>query len=380
MTTPGYDALGHPSPAAVGRGHFVAQYLKNLTRAQVDAYHAAGVHVVLVWETTGQRSLSGYAAGVLDGKAALAAMILLGAPPTVACYFAEDDFNVTAAQAPTVVAYMRGVASVLGRARTGFYGGLLAVRAVQAAGITAYEWQTYAWSGGQWAPSTELQQYLNGQTLAGTGVDYDRATVPAYGAWLAPTPVSSVVPVTPKPGASLMPVIIRQTSTGRCDLLDGGSMEHIAAPPQYNALAAAGVPVRDVDDATFAALLANFPPLQTRILAALSQPVIGDEDTGKPGISVLVALARGMSQSRKARVLSGRTAAWLGIRTDVPIGPPTSEDPTMLDPGNAEVLIGSIVAALQPVLAAGANPQDVADAVLAGMRAHPQTLTLAPAP
>ena len=191
--TQGYDALGHPAPAAVGKGRFVAQYLKNLNRALVDAYHAAGVTVVLVYETTGQRSLGGRGAGIADGRAALTLASALGAPTDTAIYFAEDDFDVTTAeQLASVVAYMLGVKSVLG-VRTGFYGGIRPVAAVAQAGAASYLWQTYAWSGGQWDPRAVLEQYLNGQTLAGTGVDFDRA-VKAFGGWAPPAPAHAAPP------------------------------------------------------------------------------------------------------------------------------------------------------------------------------------------
>jgi hypothetical protein len=181
----------------VGRGHFVAQYLKDLTPALVTAYHSAGVTVVLISETTGQRSLGGRAAGIVDARIAAHQADVLGAPGDTAIYFAEDDFDVTAQQVAQVVAYMLGVKSVLG-SRTGFYGGIRPLAAVAQAGAASYLWQTYAWSGGRWDPRAALEQYLNGQLLAGTGVDLDRA-VNAFGGWAPPAPRPVVHPPVAKP-------------------------------------------------------------------------------------------------------------------------------------------------------------------------------------
>lgn len=181
----GVDALGNPNPAALVKAgkHFVCQYFKNLTRSQVDAYLAAGLDVVLIYETTGNRYTGGYNYGVADAHSALSLLAAIGAPAGTVVYFAEDDHDVQPSQVPTALAYANGLASVLGASRVGWYGGIRTVSAVLTSGHAKYGWQTYGWSGGKWDSRAQLQQYLNGQSLAGTTVDYDRATVPDFGAW-----------------------------------------------------------------------------------------------------------------------------------------------------------------------------------------------------
>lgn len=182
----GVDALGHPDPkatAAAGK-KFVGQYLKNITRDIIDAYHAEGVAVVLLDEASGRDALNGYAEGVARGKAANVKLTALGAPAGVASIAAETDFQPTSAQMPTVVQFYLGYAAGIGsRYRAGAYGDYDVMVALRGAGFKGILFQTYAWSHGQWAQGDAIQQYLNGQSLAGTAVDYDRALVSDYGAW-----------------------------------------------------------------------------------------------------------------------------------------------------------------------------------------------------
>jgi hypothetical protein len=163
---------------------FVCRYLsggtyKDLAVGEAARWAAAGIKVVVVWETTATRALGGHAAGVYDAQKAnaeLNARGKAGAP----IYFAVD-FDVTPAQKPTVVSYFEGVASVLGKDRTGIYGGYWAVKAVLDAGTVKYAWQTYAWSGTNLDPRAQLYQYSNGHYIAGTQVDYDKALTKDFG-------------------------------------------------------------------------------------------------------------------------------------------------------------------------------------------------------
>lgn len=177
------------NPAAVkaAGAHFVCRYVstpgnpKNLSKHEADALKAAGLGVVVVFETTANRALAGHAAGASDAQTARQQAAACGAPSGRPIYFAVD-FDATGHTA-SVNAYLAGAASVLGKTGTGVYGGLAAVKAALDAGIVAYAWQTYAWSGGAWDKRAQLQQYENGKTLAGHSVDYDRAMTADYGQW-----------------------------------------------------------------------------------------------------------------------------------------------------------------------------------------------------
>jgi hypothetical protein len=224
----GVDAAGHPTPAAlVAAGkRFVGQYFKYLDRAQVDAYHAAGLDVVLIYETTGNRYTTGRAGGATDAAAATAECKRLGCPPGTVVYFAEDDTG--AATGPNVLAYAQGLADARPAAANGWYGGIGTVKAVLDAGHCAYGFQTYGWSAGKWDPRAQLQQYNNGQSLGGTAVDYDRATVPGYGAWTA-TPWE--------------PTMIRvHLSDGRQFIVGAGWRNGISDPNLIAECDAAGIP------------------------------------------------------------------------------------------------------------------------------------------
>ena len=186
----GCDYVSGPTPAqlkAAGK-HFVCRYLstpgnpKNLTRAEATRLHAAGIAIVLVFETTGNRALSGRAMGRQDGNSARAQARALGCPDAVPIYFAVD-FDPVGAEIPKVVSYIHGAADALGVSGAGVYGGIDACKACAAATACHWFWQTYAWSGGKWFSGNHIEQYQNGAKIAGHNVDLDRAVKAAYGQW-----------------------------------------------------------------------------------------------------------------------------------------------------------------------------------------------------
>src|SRR5262249_45721996 len=143
-----------PSGEALAGSHkqFVIRYLspnttsnpgKTLTRTEVVDYRTAGLDIGLVWETTTGRATAGHAAGVTDAMAAERVRSSLGAPSTVAIYFAVDQGDITGTQ---VAPYFQGVASVLGLHRTGVYGSRPVLKYLFDHGLIGYGWQTYAWS------------------------------------------------------------------------------------------------------------------------------------------------------------------------------------------------------------------------------------------
>jgi hypothetical protein len=166
MSVFGVDyAWGRPGTAALKRAgvKFVCRYLshdttgKNLTRSEADQLSGAGIWIVVVWESTAKRALSGHAAGVADAE--------------------------TAGQQAAINSYLDGAASVLGRSRVGLYGGYYVVKRSLDAHKATWAWQTYAWSGGHWDSRAHIQQYSNDHVINGVGVDYDRAVKDDYGQW-----------------------------------------------------------------------------------------------------------------------------------------------------------------------------------------------------
>jgi hypothetical protein len=179
---------------------FIMRYLstdptKNLTAAELAAANSHGIAVGVIWETTANRMLGGYAAGIDDAARADAdvhELGMVGVPVYFAC-----DFDATEADQAPINLYLDGAASIIGRARTGMYGGYYPLSRAWSAGKLAYGWQTYAWSGGQWDARAQLRQVQNNVTVCGVSADWDEAHAADYGQWPRPKgdPVSSPAPI-----------------------------------------------------------------------------------------------------------------------------------------------------------------------------------------
>ena len=181
---------GGAALAAAGK-HFVVRYLtgkgKALSAKEAAHYHAHGVSISLVFETSKGRALAGSAAGRADGHAAANAAAALGVPSSVPIYFAVD-IDAQADDQPAIDAYLLGAAAVIGADRVGVYGGRHVVTRCHSNRTARWFWQTYAWSGGKVAPFIHLYQYRNGQKINGGKVDFDRAYRPNFGQWPQPQP------------------------------------------------------------------------------------------------------------------------------------------------------------------------------------------------
>lgn len=183
-------AVGNPQPAKLKAAdvRFVCRYVstpgnpKNLTPAEAKKLQKAGIDVVVVFETTARRALAGEQAGAFDAKRALSQANACLSPAAGAIYFAVD-FDAAPGDQVAINAYLRGAASVLGKKRVGIYGGYWPLKRALDAGVCAYGWQTYAWSGGNWDKRAQLRQVKNAQHLAGLSVDFDQARVTDFGQW-----------------------------------------------------------------------------------------------------------------------------------------------------------------------------------------------------
>lgn len=158
---------------------FVCRYLvpsgwKMLSRSEAVAISQAGLQIVSVFETTADRALGGYAAGLADGATALQAAAAVGQPAGSRIYFAVD-FDATAAQMSTVVDYIRGCSVSTPNFLTGVYGSASVVQAVRSAGACSGFWQTYAWSKGVKVPGIHIYQYENNVTVNGVNIDRDES-------------------------------------------------------------------------------------------------------------------------------------------------------------------------------------------------------------
>lgn len=159
---------------------------KNLTRAQVDAIHAAGMDVGLVYEYAIRAAQQGAARGAHDGDIARVHARSIGAPSNVTLYCAVD-FDAQAADMPNVIAYVaafRDQVHAYGY-RAGVYGGYAVCWAVFQANAGVLLWQTYAWSHGLWCKGLAVRQTLNGVHVGGVDVDQDQTQVADWGQWPA---------------------------------------------------------------------------------------------------------------------------------------------------------------------------------------------------
>jgi hypothetical protein len=196
-----YAFLPHPPVDAIKSAgfHFVGRYVsslsdndrngKNLLPAEKDALLASGRKIVLFAEEGAQRMLGGHSAGVADAEHFDAVVKALGMP-SIAMYGGADWDAAPAEQTP-INAYLDGAASVIGRKRTGIYGGYYVVKRALDAGKAHYACQTIAWSGGQWDSRAQLRQHLQ-INVSGVSADLDDAWAVDYGQWprpVAPPPV-----------------------------------------------------------------------------------------------------------------------------------------------------------------------------------------------
>jgi MYXO-CTERM domain-containing protein len=196
--TPTYGvdySFARPSPASIVAGGytFVVRYLsnesaKNLSASEAAALKAAGLDIVCNWEDSATNALNGYNQGVTDAQTANAQASADGAPAGRPIYF-SIDFDEQSSQASAVDSYFDGVASVLGHARTGAYGGYYAIDQLFNAGKIAFGWQAYAWSNGQWDSRAQLRQIQNG--IDNGQEDEDEAMAADFGQWGPGAPNSS---------------------------------------------------------------------------------------------------------------------------------------------------------------------------------------------
>jgi hypothetical protein len=164
---------------------------KNLTAAEVHDYHAAGLAVGTVWETTASRATQGYQAGIDDGNVADGQRQQVGLPADHPIYAAVDTDTDWASCAD----YFRGFAAVIGQQRTGVYGGFRVVEGAYGDGYRLL-WQTLAWSGGQVSKHACL--YQDGRTVLSGNADVNQVLAADWGQYPHPTPAEADVNLTDK--------------------------------------------------------------------------------------------------------------------------------------------------------------------------------------
>lgn len=186
-------SFSRPAPTCLKQSGklFAVRYLgrdprggKDLTKTEADRLKAAGLARLVVYQP--RRSFVPSLGD--DGRAAARQAHLdasaCGMPAARPIYFSIDGDTraFTTVQWAQVDRFFGEVISVLGVDSVGVYGGKNTVERMRARHLAHWYWQTYAWSGGEWA-DVHLRQYDNGNPLCGGEVDLDRAMTRDYGQW-----------------------------------------------------------------------------------------------------------------------------------------------------------------------------------------------------
>lgn len=141
---------------------FVCRYLvppsysKALSWAEAEILHAAGLEILLVWETTAARMRGGAAAGREDGARAYARARELGVPNNVILYFAAD-FDAQAEDMSALRAYLAAARDQTGPYEVGVYGSYRVIEAMKTSVAKGF-WQCVAWSGGRVSDAMTVYQ------------------------------------------------------------------------------------------------------------------------------------------------------------------------------------------------------------------------------
>lgn len=175
---------------------FVMRYLdypgangKEITRTELDSLRANRLAVGVIYESTENRALDGFAAGASDAATAFNSSVAIGWPDTRPIFF-PVDFDAQPAQYPLIASYFAGVKSILGTiARIGIYGGYDVIEWAHDNEIAGYFWQSLGFHHNKGVyPNASIHQFQNGVFLDGKAVDYNVALNPDYGVWEVTNP------------------------------------------------------------------------------------------------------------------------------------------------------------------------------------------------
>lgn len=131
-------------------------YTKALSWAEAEILHAAGLDILLVWETTAARMRGGTAAGREDGARAYARARELGVPETTTLYFAAD-FDACPEDMSALRAYLAAARDQTGPYEVGVYGSYRVIEAMKTSVAKGF-WQCVAWSGGNISDAMTVYQ------------------------------------------------------------------------------------------------------------------------------------------------------------------------------------------------------------------------------
>lgn len=330
--------LGLDCTAAIDPGHVTAagysvifRYLsnspwKNLIMSsapygtELTSYTTNGIGVVFNWESSGHIDDSqtnhpgdAHAQGIEDATRAQAQASLMGHPDAVIYFSIDFDCSDWAG----LTSYFQAIASVIGVARTGVYGGYWVVDHCHRAGLVSFIWQTLAWSvvnGQKYTrhPAANAVQRVGTVYVGGVACDVNEIVTPDVGQIVKPTiPNDEVDELTPYQAAQLDAILLQLNGSSdptkapgwpasRWNLAPGETqpsytlVDFIRALDQqlstrYNLL---GRPVDPTDNDTFIGQILSLRAELATTLAALGAELHdseGAEPVGEPAPTVVVS-------------------------------------------------------------------------------------------
>lgn len=153
---------------------------KNLTLSEAQYLSAGGIDIGLVFENDINTWQGGFVEGVRNANTALFQARACQMPNGRPIYFAVDtDAN---PEDPRLIAYFRGVNSILGAASSGVYGSTGVCRALKSLGLVKFTWRSMSlgWNGGAGATNEFNVEQINGFNDT---YDRDVAYTEDFGQW-----------------------------------------------------------------------------------------------------------------------------------------------------------------------------------------------------
>lgn len=191
-------SFGRPAPAdlrpagVTGVIRYISHDIsKSATAAELAELHKLGLPTALVFEDSAQRATEGADQGTADGRFAASAAHGLAVPAGRPIYVAVDfdlrDYAPASTNAREKLGpvgnYLQAFKAELGTYKyaLGVYGGYWCVSRAANSGLSAWTWQTVAWSGGLIYPGIRL--YQPGQQMFSRAADLDLAANDDWGQW-----------------------------------------------------------------------------------------------------------------------------------------------------------------------------------------------------
>lgn len=148
---------------------FVGRYLsntpeKNISEKEIIDLRNEGIEIVLFWESSAMRPLSGMDAGKSDTDIALT--LISNLPVELNCIYFACDYDFNKSNISLVKQYFKGIGKYMPLRKVGCYGSYYVVKSLLDANLCTYAWQTSAWSKGKWDDRVNIKQ--TGQTVVGS--------------------------------------------------------------------------------------------------------------------------------------------------------------------------------------------------------------------